>query len=452
MEKGLEKFLLSIDRSSIKGVADDSRKVHKNYIFVAVRGMTVDGHKFIPQARKSGAKLVIGENGDIDFKVSNSRKALSIVASWFYDYPLRKLKIVGVTGTDGKTTTSTLIYWVLKVSGKKVGLVSTVSAKIGDEEYDTGFHVTNPEPLELQRFLSLMIKKECKYAVLEVTSHGLDQDRVSGINFDIGVLTNITHEHLDYHKTMANYIKAKAKLFINSKISVLNNSYPVIKKYIGNKTKKVYYNAETLPSQLLKTVRERFIEPYNVLNATATYLTIKSLKVSDKDFGEAIKSFPGIEGRMQEVPNKKGIRIIVDFAHTPNALKNVLMIFKKQSAKGSNIICVFGCAGERDIRKRPMMAKISTDLADVSVFTAEDPRHEKVEDIVFQMMKGVRNKKAVVYQISDRQEAISTSINKIAKKGDIVVICGKGHEKSMNFNGVEYPWSDQKAVLAVLSK
>ncbi len=459
MQKKLDVFLDSLPKSSIRGITDDSRKVQKDFLFVAIKGLTSDGHKFITQAIQNGAKIVIGENdlsneipkGIIYFRVDDSRQALSLIAAWFYGKPSKKMKMIGVTGTDGKTTTATLIYWILKTAGKKVGLISTVSAKIGNKDYDTGFHVTNPESIELQKFLAQMVKSDLKYCVLEVTSHGLDQGRVYGISFDISVLTNITHEHLDYHKTFNNYIKAKAKLLNTSKVSVINKQYlQKIDKYLKN-TKKITFQKSTLIGEIKKTVEARFPEEYNVLNSTGAILVSKKLGVDKPDIIRAIKTFPGVSGRMTEIKNEKGLRVIIDFAHTPNALKNVLEVLKSQKLANNKLICVFGCAGERDTKKRPMMAEISTTIADISIFTAEDPRHEKVKDIISQMAKGVVNKKAKVYKVEDRKKAIKFAIEEVAQNGDIVIVCGKGHEKSMNFNGLERKWSDQEVANKLLN-
>jgi UDP-N-acetylmuramoyl-L-alanyl-D-glutamate--2,6-diaminopimelate ligase len=443
--------LLAGLKTQVTGVTDDSRKVKKGYLFIAIKGLTSDGHKFIKQARENGAKIVVGERGGVDVKVPNARRALSLLASAYYDNPSKKLKIIGITGTDGKTTTASLVYWLLKKVGKKVGLVSTVSAIIGEKQYGTGLHTTNPEPLVLQEFLSKMVKAKCEYAVLEVTSHGLDQERVYGIDFDVGILTNITHEHLDYHKTLKSYIKAKAKLFNSSKISFISKKHSnEILKYLKSKKEMTLYDAQTLTGEVRQAVLSRFNEPYNLSNATAAILTARKLGIKDKNVINAIKTFPGVEGRMQEIKNNKGIRIIVDFAHTPNALENVLNVLKPQTPEGNKLTAVFGCAGERDAAKRPMMAEISTRLANTSVFTAEDPRGEKIDYIMSQMLKGAKNKHAKISVIKERGEAISYAITKLAKKGDVVVICGKGHEKSMNYGGVEYPWSDVDAVHEVL--
>src|SRR3989344_3044062 len=258
-------------------------------------------------------------------------------ASYYFGQPSKKLKFIGVTGTDGKSTTATLIYWIIREANKKVGLITTLGAKIGDKNYDTGFHVTTPEPIALQKFLSKMVKAGCKYAVLEVTSHGLDQSRVAGINFDVGVLTNITHEHLDYHKTWQNYRNAKALLFKEVKTAVLNRDDSSFDFIVG----KISKNA---------TIISYAIDRSNV-DYFATHIDFA------KDVKKALSSFKPLEGRLEKVNNKKGFGVYIDFAHTPNALEKVLCLVRK-SSKG-RVIAIFGCAGERDIQKRPMMGHIS---------------------------------------------------------------------------------------------
>ena len=322
---------------------------------------------------------------------------------------------------------------------------------MGTKEIDTGFHVTNPDPWLLQRFLRSVVNKNYKYVVLEVTSHGLHQYRTLGTNIKIAVLTNVTHEHLDYHKTYENYLNTKAKIFRGAKLAVINRSdqsYRFIRKFIDEGTETVAYNLEATPPKVKLAIRGRFPETYNQLNATAAYIAARGFGVKDGIVINSIKSFPGVPGRMEEVKNSRGFRIIIDFAHTPNALKSVLTELQKLLKKGNKLISVFGCASERDELKRPVMGEISTKLADISIFTAEDPRFESIEKIISDIKIGVKKniKPNKFYEIPDRAEAIDFAINKVAKKGDIVVICGKGHEKSMNYNGIEYPWSDHKAV------
>lgn len=495
-------------RISIKRISDDSRKVRRGDLFVAIKGMKVDAHRFIPEAIEKGASVVVGErNPELKWlekityvKVKNTRKSLALLALAFYGNPSKKLKVIGVTGTDGKTTTASLIYWLLRSAGKKVGLISTVGAKIGSKKYDTGLHVTNPEPILLHKLLKKMTKAKCEYAVIEVTSHGLDQDRVAGIEFEVGVLTNITHEHLDYHRNFSEYKKAKAKLFSNLKLAaVLNRDddsfdylNSLIKTKKNGKVKIISYGVKNKKSDVLGVnprskhnleffdvrvgdlefgVKTRLLGTYNVMNILASIAVGLFFKLTPEQIQKALLTFRPPPGRLEKVSNKKGVDIFIDFAHTPNALSSVLSLFAKRSGR---LICVFGCAGERDVGKRPIMGSISVKLADFSIFTAEDPRGERVEDIIGQMKKGAleaggknldpdkyrksiydsykKGKKEPGYflAIPERGEAISFAIQKLAKSGDVVLICGKGHERSMAYEKVEFPWSDHQAVSLAL--
>lgn len=396
----------------------------------------------------------------------------AIAAIIYFGYPARKIRVIGVTGTDGKTTTATLIYNILKTARKKVALITTVAAYIGRRKIDTGFHVTTPNPWHLQKLIKEAVQSGCEYLVLEVTSHGLDQHRVLGTNISIAVVTNVSWEHLDYHKTFSNYLKTKAKIFKGVRIAVLNKidpSYKKLKRMLKPGTRLISYDLDSNNGKLKRAVELRFSEKYNWLNASASISVARALQIEEKAIMEGIKTFPQVPGRMEFIKNNKGIKIIIDFAHTPNALKNVLMVLKSNLKNKSRLIAVFGCAGERDKAKRPMMGAISTRFADISVYTSEDPRHENVDDIINAMAKGAKktgvlevkpekgtvftdySKKPVFLRISDRGEAIAFAINDIAKRGDTIVICGKGHEKSMAYNGIEYPWSDKKAVRLALN-
>lgn len=375
----------------------------------------------------------------------------SLLAGVYFGFPGRGMKIVGVTGTDGKTTTASLIYQILKSSGKKTALISTVSAKIGDKEYDTGFHVSTPDGWHLQSYLKKAKRAGCTHLVLEVTSHGLDQNRVFGIPFDVSVITNISREHLDYHKTMENYMKAKAKLLKLSKIAILNKddqSYSFLKKEVQNKKMVTYGlsdSAEINPKSFSFTTHLPGL--FNQYNCLAAVAVTHMLDISDQDIRVAITNFELPEGRMQTV-YKKDFSIIVDFAHTPNALLGLLKALRKET-KGQ-LIHVFGSAGERDQGKRPMMGEASATYSDQIILTAEDPRFENVEDIIKDIKQGIKSS-AKVHEFIDRQEAIAYAVS-LAKKDDIVVITGKGHEKTMNFNGRELPWSDFEAVKTALKK
>lgn len=480
------------EKTKPSGVFDDSRKVEKGGLFVAVKGFTVDGHDYIADAIEKGVVAVVGENTPRKdwikkttyIKVDNSRNVIGQIAANWFDNPSSKMHVIGVTGTDGKTTTASMIYHILKNSGKRVGLLTTVSAKIDDKEIDTGLHITNPEPIPLQKYLSEMLKKRLNYAVLEVTSHGLSQGRVSGINFETAVLTNITHEHLDYHKTKESYFQDKLKLFLMARnYAILNNGDPSSKKIserLGKEVDIITYGTKVNSAVLGYDYRRegkyyvfgvsyenknlqfklRIPGKFNMENALAAISTGLVYGVSLEKSSHYLRSFSGVRGRMHEIKNKRGIKIYIDFAHTPNALERVLKFLKRH--KKGRLIAVFGCAGERDIQKRRMMPKISVEYADVSVFTAEDPRSEKIEDILDTMKKAAGNsggnqytkkqkyEKHLFIGILDRGEAISYAINKIAKKGDTLGIFGKGHEKSMAYNGVEYPWSDFDAVKTAL--
>jgi len=373
----------------------------------------------------------------------------AVAALILYRFPSRKLKVIGVTGTDGKTTTVTMIYKILKAAGKRVSMVSTVDAVIGSKKIRTGLHTTTPDPFLMQKLLRRMVDEGDEYAVLEVSSHGIDQFRVFGVNFLVGVLTNITREHLDYHGSFNSYLSTKALFLKSVKTAVLNKSdgsYKAVRKIVASGNKVVEYPISSLSENLKKGV-EKFSEPYNRLNAQAAIMATRAVGIAETEIVKGLVSFRSVEGRMEEIKNERGIRIIVDFAHTPNALTSVLSALRKKAKK--RVICVFGCAGDRDREKRPVMGEIATRLADIAIFTAEDPRNESINDIINSMEKGALKGKKV-YKIPERGEAIRFAINEVAKKGDFVVICGKGHERSMAYGKIEYPWSDAEAVKKAL--
>lgn len=376
---------------------------------------------------------------------------IALGAVVFYGFPANNLKVIGVTGTDGKTTTSTLIYEILKRAGKKTALISTVSAKIGKSDLPTGLHVTTPNPWEMQRLLKLIADKNYQYVVIESTSHGLDQFRLLGCNFYLGVMTNITHEHLDYHKTLKNYLQAKAKLFKKTKINILNKddkSYRYLKSSIPGKiVTYALHKADYTPKNF--PFITKLIGDYNQYNCLAAIAATKVLGISDQVIRQTIRNFSGVIGRMDEIINKKQIRIFVDFAHTPNGLLNALKTLKRLDPK--KLIAVFGTAGLRDHSKRPKMGQIACDLADRVILTAEDPRTENVLTIINEIKKGCRRQNKIIIE-PDRQKAIDIAINQIARKGDLVGIFGKGHEKSMCFGTKELPWSDHQAVNKALSE
>jgi len=375
-----------------------------------------------------------------------------------YKFPARKLKIITITGTDGKTTSCTLLYHVLRQAGKRVALISTVGALIDDQIIDTGFHVTTPDPAAVQKFLRLMVAQGIEYVVLEVTSHGAYQYRTWGIHPLIAGVTNITHEHLDYHLTYDLYVEAKAAALNAAPTIVLNaddQSLPKLKKLINFKKHRVltYSQEHRLPYQVDRAIQQRFPENYNRMNARLVYKIAQELSISNQDLIAAVGSFQSVTGRMQFLQLDLPYKIVIDFAHTPNALENALTSLRKtlneQRGQG-RLIAIFGCAGLRDRQKRPMMGEIGTRLADLAVFTAEDPRTEDVWSIIRQMKENLTENHHKIASVGDRQQAISWVLTKIAQKNDIIGIFGKGHEQSLCYGTIEYPYSDESAVKAAL--
>lgn len=387
----------------------------------------------------------------------------AVLANLIYGFPSKKMKFIGVTGTDGKTTTTNMIYQILKSAGKKVDMVSTIIAQIGGRKIDTGFHVTNPDPFLLQELIKKSARAGTQIFVLEITSHGLDQYRDWGVSFEVAVVTNITNEHLDYHGTWENYFKAKAKLVENANIAVLNRDedhYDKLAKLVKGKiitfgqNKDADFNPKTCECELCIPGQ------YNEMNALAAIAVASVFGVSIEDSIKVLNQFSSLEGRMQEVDNNLGIKIIIDFAHTPNALENALSTLKEQTkgqpaGRQGKLISVFGCAGARDKNKMPLMGEISARLADMTIITAEDPRGE-IDKINAQILIGAKKGGGKVGENvileNDREKAIRLAI-KLAGKGDTIGIFGKGHEKSMNLDGKsEIPWSDEKAVRKALDE
>jgi len=456
------------------------------------------------------------------------------IYSNLYKNPSKKLKIIGVTGTDGKTTTCTMIYEILKEAGKKVGMITTLNAKFLDKEYPVGFHVTTPSPKLLQKFLNDMVKADLEYVVLETTSHGLDQCRVGGIKYSVAVFTNITKEHLDYHKTYDNYLKAKGRLISQTKkdgFCVLNKddySYEQLKEIaIAQNIPIVTYGIESdaivkgvpyggggvafengLPASLESNEEMEVLDQrqkqaqtntltqsqtqmqiqtqttetsniftieteiypelkgkkinlnlpgqYNISNALSAITTTARLGIDIEFISKALENIPTPEGRW-EIIQKKPYQVVVDFAHTPNSLEEMLKLARKNVKDKERVIVVFGCAGLRDFYKRPLMGEIAGRLADIVIITAEDPRTEDLSEINKSIETGLlKNSGKKIdenyFIIPDRKKALDKALE-IAKKGDIVIATGKGHEKSMNLDGKkEIPWNEQKILRDLLEK
>jgi UDP-N-acetylmuramoyl-L-alanyl-D-glutamate--2,6-diaminopimelate ligase len=474
----------------ITGIAIDSRAVKPGYLFVAMKGGSADGHNYIPKAIENGAAAVVGEVGrsssPIYVGIENPRQALTWLAAAFYGFPARKLTVIGVTGTDGKTTTSNLIYKILVAAGIHGGMISTVNAVIGDEILDTGFHVTTPDAHDVQAYLARMVDAGLTHVVLETTSHGWSQHRVDACEFDVAVVTNITHEHFDEHGSYENYRAAKARLFSsleitrpkpsgNPRLAIINHddqSFEFLDGFV--KTPKLSYGlgagsdvrAEDIkysPSGITFTAVSKdfrivtssnLVGEYNVSNCLAALTaTIHGLGIDPEIAARGIASLDGIPGRMQPIDLGQNFTAIVDFAHTPNALKVTLEAARKMTS--GRVISVFGSAGLRDKEKRRMMAEISAELADLSVLTAEDPRTESLDGILEEMAAGARSKGGVegetFWRVPDRGEAIRFAL-RLAREGDIVLSCGKGHEQSMCFGKTEYLWDDRTAMRAALAE
>lgn len=383
---------------------------------------------------------------------------VAILANIIYGFPSRKLTVVGVTGTDGKTTTVNMIYQILKNASKKVSMVSTINAVIGGKKYDTGFHVTSPNTFMVQRFIKQAVKNGDEYIVLEVTSHGLNQNRFWGVKFDVGVITNITHEHLDYHKSFENYFKAKAKLIINSKLSIINKDeehFAMLAKLPNGKVVSFGVSKEADFNPIKFPIRLNIKGEYNLLNGLAASAATSSLGISASTIKKALSQFKGLPGRMEEVKNRKGIKIIIDYAHTPNGLREALKTLRSHMSSGK-LISLIGCEGFRDMGKRPIMGETAQKLSDVVIVTAVDPRGQinTINQAIEQGSLKAGAKKGVnFFIINNRENAISFAINNLAKKGDTIGIFGKGHETSMNLDGkIETPWSDHQAVLNSLNK
>ncbi len=370
----------------------------------------------------------------------------AVWANWWFGYPSRSLKVIGVTGTSGKTTTAHLLYHLLQKAGFKVALVSTIAAKIGQKTVETGLHVTNPDPWPLQRLLKLIKEKNYQYVVLEVTSHGLDQFRTWGIYFDYGVLTNVSHEHLDYHQTLERYLEAKLKLVRGCRIAVLNKADPSFAAALAAASGKIIEYDSGAAWGLPPTL----VGEFNRANVAAAQAVALDLGLSKAEIIASLKSFPSLPGRMEFI-QEKPFKIVIDFAHKPDALEKALTWLRSKT-KG-RLIAVFGCAGLRDRLKRPIMGAISARLAEITILTAEDPRTEDVNKIIEAIAVGWRGeKKAKNHRLliePDRQKAINLAIS-LARPGDVVGLFGKSHEKSMCFGTIEYPWSEHRAVLSAL--
>ncbi len=490
----------------VNGIVADSRQVTPDALFVAYRGVGTDSHRFIPDAIARGATVIVGETPIPDMRAPNviylqvrdGREALGRLSAAWEGHPGRRLKLVGVTGTDGKTTTANVLHGILRAAGLNASLISTVNAVIGEQTYETGLHTTTPDAPDVQRYLAQMVQAGTEVAVLETTSHGLAQHRVTGCAFDVAVVTNITHEHLDFHGSYEAYRVAKAMLFRMlgeserkpglRKTRVLNAddaSYPYLLGIPAERT--LIYHREARPLQpvpegafaeiIARNIRQDatglhfdvelrpeltsaapqfwalnspLIGEYNVSNILAACGAAIALGVDPATIAKGVSRVAGIPGRMERIYRGQDFTAIVDFAHTPNALAHVLKTARNLiEPEDGHVIVVFGSAGLRDRAKRGLMGEAAAQHADFTIITAEDPRTEELATILEETAAAMRRMGRVEGQdftrIPDRQRAILHAVQR-AQPGDIVLVCGKGHEQSMCFGVVEHPWRDQDAL------
>ncbi len=456
---------------AISSVTFDSRKVKKDSLFIATRGTTSDGHHYIEVAIENGAVAVVCEDlpeilkDTVTYvKVLDSSASLGYIACNFFDNPSEKLKLVGITGTNGKTTTVTLLFNLFRGLGYNVGLLSTVENKINSTVIPSTH--TTPDALALNELLSEMVEAGCHYAFMEVSSHAIVQHRITGLKFIGAAFSNITHDHLDYHKTFEEYIKAK-KLFFDN---LQDDAFALTNKDDRNglvmlqntKAKKYTYGLKSIADFKCRVIENhlnglllnidnqevwvKLIGAFNAYNVLVVYTISQLLKQDRVQVLTTLSNLNSVEGRFQYIKSKNGIVAIIDYAHTPDALKNVLETIKDIRTGNEQVLTLVGCGGDRDAAKRPIMAQIACEYSNKVILTSDNPRSENPEDILNQMEAGINPVDAKkTLRISDRKEAIKTAIA-FAKEGDIILIAGKGHEKYQEISGVKHPFDDFEIV------
>ena len=490
---GLKDVDAFVGDKEISALAYDSRKVVPGGLFVAVPGTHTDGRRFLGEAAQRGAVVALGEAPGMPtsalplpyIEVRDVRTALANLACTFYGYPARQLCTIGITGTDGKTTTSNLISAIFESAGRPTGLMTTANFKIRGQEWENATRQSTLEALEVQQLLRRMLDAGVSHAVIESTSHGLELRRVHGCEFDVGVVTNITHEHLDFHKTIEGYRRAKARLFEMldpqrdkglgcRPVAILNrddSSYEILKPYC--RVPILDYGIDTpaavravdlqlqadctrfravLPEAEV-AIETRLVGRFNVSNCLAAIATAYSQGIAPADIARGLASVTGVTGRMERIDEGQPFTVIVDYAHTPDSLEKVLAILRPLTA--GKLMVVFGSAGERDVQKRPVMGRIAAQMADFFVITDEDPREEEREKILDEIAQGAeaagKCRGRDFLCIADRTEAIARAFAQ-AKAGDTILLAGKGHEQSIIIGREKFPWDDRRVAREQLKR
>ena len=468
----------------VHGIQYDSRKIERGDLFVAIKGTSVDGHAYIERAIGRNAKVVVMENdgampdsffmhaGVVKIVVQDSRKALALMAANFYGHPSKQLELIGVTGTNGKTTTTHLLKSILESQGKRVGLIGTIGHQVGEEKLPATH--TTPESLELNQILATMVQKGCTAVVMEVSSHALSLSRVYGLQFDAATFTNLTQDHLDFHGSMEEYFRAKKLLFDNlpaESFAITNaddeHGAGIVKDTKATSTdygikSTAQFVAEDIHVSVSGTsfsirhgnrtqnVTSSLIGRFNVANILAAYATASMLGVDSEDILSGIERTKSVRGRFENIASPKGWTAVVDYAHTPDALKNCLQAIHDMlpTERKTKVITVFGCGGNRDRGKRPQMAKIASALSDITVVTSDNPRKENAEEIIKEVMTGIQLG-AKVFEEVDRRKAIRMALG-LAGSGDVVLIAGKGHEDYQIIGDTKIPFDDREEVEAFI--
>ncbi len=460
------------DEEEVMGMAIDSRKVQDGFMFVAIVGQTVDGHDYIAAAEEKGARIIVCERWperlteDVTYiKVADSSKAAGQMASAFFDYPSKGFELIGITGTNGKTTVATLLYKLLTKLGHKVGLISTVENIIAGRKIPA--QLTTPDAIALSELMAEMNEEGCEFVFMEVSSHAVDQNRIAGLDFRGGVFTNISHDHLDYHKTFKAYIGAKKKFFDelkpeafaltnvddrNGEVMIQNTRASKrrysLRKMADYKSKIMESNIAGLQLEMNAIdVHLKLVGEFNAYNASAVYGVAMELDMDRFEVLQALSSLQSAEGRFDLVSVKESdVFAIVDYAHTPDALEKVLDTILKLKGRDTKVITIVGCGGNRDKKKRPQMAKVASERSDLLILTSDNPRNENPEEIIDDMLPGIpQGRTQKMIRISERRSAIIAGLS-TAQAGDIVLIAGKGHEKYQEIKGQKFPFDDKEIV------